>query len=129
LENVQRKAVKMISGLNSHEYEERLKEIGLDTLQQRRDDGDIAQVYRILSLEDRVDRGTWFKMVAERGERETRATGDCTRLVTRMCRTEIRKQFFSQRVINPWNQLPKEVREADNMKSFKAKLRKVREQV
>ena len=37
---VQQQAVKMISGLKGHTYEEKCKEIGLETLENRREDID-----------------------------------------------------------------------------------------
>ena len=32
---------------------------------------------------------------------------------------EIRKNFWSQRVVDPWNSLPSEVKEADSFNNFK----------
>jgi hypothetical protein len=43
---VQKKAVKMVSGLTSKEYEDRCREISVKTLVERRLDQDMAQVYR-----------------------------------------------------------------------------------
>ncbi len=43
LEKVQKRAVKMISGLEGKTYEERLKEVGLLTLEERRHQADMVQ--------------------------------------------------------------------------------------
>jgi hypothetical protein len=48
LESVQKKAVKWVSGLASVEYEDRCKELGLETLEVRRWQQDMTQVYKIL---------------------------------------------------------------------------------
>ncbi len=56
-------------------YEEKLKELGLTTLEERRHQADIVQVYKIRTGKDRVQRECWFKM-AEGGTVRTRqATG------------------------------------------------------
>ena len=37
-------------------------------------------------------------------------------------RLDIRRKFFTQRVVTHWNRLPKEVVDAPSMKAFKARL-------
>ena len=76
LERVQQQAVKMMSGLRGQSYEEKCKEIGLDTLENRREDADMIQTFKIITRTDKVDRSTWFKMAAENAERVTRAASD-----------------------------------------------------
>ena len=49
LEKVQRRAVRMISGLASNDYMDRLAELGLETLEERRHRIDMAQVYKIVT--------------------------------------------------------------------------------
>ena len=44
LENVQKRAVRMVSGLKSADYEERLKELGMTTLEERRHQADMLYV-------------------------------------------------------------------------------------
>ena len=41
---------------------------------------------------------------------------------TKNCHLNCRKYFFSQRIINDWNNLPQEVNESDNVWTFKSKL-------
>jgi ribonucleases P/MRP protein subunit RPP40 len=41
LEKVQEKAVKMVAGLQSRDYEDRCRELGLDTLENRREKQDM----------------------------------------------------------------------------------------
>ena len=48
LENVQRRAVKMISGLRGDSYEERLKELGLTSLEERRHRADTALMHSVM---------------------------------------------------------------------------------
>ena len=65
LEKVQRRAVKMISGLASNDYMDRLAELGLETLEERRHRIDMAQVYKIVTGKDKVKSDTWFTMARE----------------------------------------------------------------
>jgi len=41
-------------------------------------------------------------------------------------RLELRRNFFSVRVCEKWNNLPKEVKQCKNVKSFKRELKKLR---
>ena len=45
LEKVQKKAVGMVSGLISHSYEDRLKELGIQTLEERRHQADMHMMH------------------------------------------------------------------------------------
>lgn len=126
LEKVQRKAVGMMSGLKGQDYGEKLKEIGLDSLQARREDADLTQTFKIMGRIDKVDPETWFRTVGQRGQRDTRATADRTRLQNQRTRTEMRRHFFSNRVVEPWNRLPQEIREVPNVHQFKKQVLKLR---
>ena len=75
LEKVQKRAVSMVSGLSSAQYEDRLKELGLTTLEERRHQLDMLQTFKILAGKDKVDKSTWFTMSSE-SDRVTRATAD-----------------------------------------------------
>ena len=53
LEKVQQKAVRSISGLKGKTYEERLAEVGLPSLRERRKEIDMVQTFKIVSVSDR----------------------------------------------------------------------------
>ena len=54
LEKVQKRMVRMIPGLRGS-YEDKLRDLGMTTLQRRRERGDMIQTWRILTGKDRVD--------------------------------------------------------------------------
>jgi hypothetical protein len=118
LEKVQKRAVSMVSGLSSAQYEDRLKELGLTTLEERRHQLDMLQTFKILAGKDKVDKSTWFTMSSE-SDRVTRATADPLSIRIPANRLETRRQFFSQRVPDQWNKIPLEIRQAPTPMAFK----------
>ncbi len=125
LEKVQRRAIKMVSGLKSNTYEGRLRELGLTTLEERRHQADMVQTYKIVTGKDKE---TWFKSVTETG-RPTRSAADPLNLRPQASRLEIRRHFFSQRVIEDWNKVPANLKQAKNVKCFKRGYRTLREKM
>ena len=123
LEKVQKRAVNMVAGLRSRNYEGKLKEVGLTSLEERRSRGDMIQTFRIINGIDNVDAATWFTMESERerdGATSTRHNRDTTRLVEGESRYELRRNFFSQRVPSRWNLLPQATRQQSTVLGFKA---------
>ena len=110
----------MVSGLQGETYEERLAECGLTTLEERRSRGDMIQTWKIIQGVDHVDKNTWFRMVdGEEAAHRTRAAGNPLNIVKPRCNNELRRNFFSVRVVERWNGLPSRVKEAKTLDSFK----------
>ena len=109
----------MIPELKNLTYEDRLKSINLPSLEFRRRRGDMIEVYKYLhkiyETKDNI-------LPLDRSGINTR--GHSLKLSKRGCRLDVRKNFFSFRVVNPWNALPEEVVSAPSLNSFKARLDK-----
>ena len=89
------------------------------SLEKRRKRFDIIQTYKILSRIDQVDSIKWFRPVGTNAKRLTSTTAYCKNLIPSRYKTEIRHNFSSNRVVNTWNRLPTEVKEARSLNSFK----------
>ena len=98
LEKVQIKAVKLVTGLTGNSYEEKCKELGLETLEQRRVKQDILQAYKILNGVDKVDPDRLFNLTGPVSGRLTRFTADPNNILEDRSRLEIRKHSNAVRI-------------------------------
>ena len=118
LEKVQKRAISQVSGLRGATYEEKLRELEMETLEERRHQLDMQQTFKILKGIDRVDKGTWFESVAD-GGRLTRMTADPDNLKIPAARLDVRRNFFSQRVPEQWNKIPPALKQAKTAAAFR----------
>ena len=120
MEQVQRRMVRMVSGLEGNSYEARLEELGLLSLETRRVKYDLVQTYKIVHGLDQVDSSTWFQLVGNDPPRVTRETSDPLNIVRKEGRLEIRRKFYSNRVVEHWNALESDIKSARSIATFKS---------
>lgn len=117
LEQVQRRATKMIQGLQDMSYEDRLKELGLFSLGKRRLRGDMIAVFRYIKGCHREDGQELFSMATE-----TRTRNNGYKLQLPRFHLNIRKNFLTVRSVQQWNSLPTKVVSSPSLEVFKKRL-------
>ena len=117
LENVQRRATRLLPHIRHLSYSDRLKHLGIPTLQYRRQRADIIEVYKIMNDIDIADKAKLFPISAV-----TTTRGHHQKIFKRHSRTNIRKHSFANRIVDLWNNLPAEVIRATSTNSFKSKI-------
>ena len=107
----------MIRGLEHSTYEEWLRELGLFGLEKRRLQGDLIVAFQYLRGAYKQEGEQLFMRVDS-----DRTRGNGFKLRQGRFRLDIRRRFFTQRVVTHWNRLPKEVTDAPSLEAFKARL-------
>ena len=119
LENVQRRATKLVDGFHRLDYSERLKRLNLPSLAYRRARGDMIEIFKHFHTYDKLTLSENFK------PRNRLSRKHNYQLVWKAPKDGVRglqSNSFYFRTVKTWNELPREVVHAGNIDVFKIKL-------
>ena len=116
IDSVQQRATKLGHSIKDLPYAERLSVLKLPSLKYRRLRNDVIQVYKYLHKEYNAVNDILVRDTSER------TRGNSLKLEKQRFQKEIRKNYFSLRVINIWNSLPNDIVMAKNLNIFKSRL-------
>ena len=119
LEKIQRRATKLVPSLRREPYLVRLKELKLYPLEIRRLRGDLIEVFKIMNGLVDMKPSDLFLMSHNTGTR-----GHGFKLFKKHLKKglNLRKFFFSQRVVDVWNKLPEDVVSVKTTNQFKNRI-------
>jgi len=121
LEQIQRRATNLVHSIKDLNYSEQLQKLRLTTLKtSRRLRGDLIETYKIITGKECIDPQHLFTFANP----PYGLQGHSLKLYKHTVRLNIRKNFFSQRIIDHWNKLNQYVVDAPSTNSFKNRLDK-----
>ena len=125
IENVQRRATKLVPGLSELSYKQRLQLLKLPTLQYRRYRGDMIETYKLAY-------GFYDKKLSQslltfhsNEDRGYNLRGHNYMIERHQCRKDVRKYSFKLRVASQWNNIPENVVNSPSLNVFKSRLDKL----
>ena len=121
LAQVQRKATKLVPELCHLNYESRLSNLGLTTLEVRRERGDLIQFFKILKGLNTVN---WHCGIQTSSALNlegpcSSVRGEKHRVTPQLTKCDKRKMFISNRVAASWNKLPADIVASNSVNQFK----------
>ena len=116
LENVQRRFTRLVEGIGTLPYSERLEEMKLTTLAERRIRGDLIETFKILN--SLVEYGDSLFRTGRSGEKLLRTNSKSSDKAI----IKLHDSFLPNRVLQYWNILPSSVRNSSSVDQFKCNL-------
>ena len=117
LERIQRRATKMIRGLEHFSYDDRLKELGLFNLEKRRLQGDLLTAFQYLE-EVYKQEGNQVSVWIDSGKKRENGF----KIKEGRFRLDVSGKFLTERLVRCWNRLPREAADTLSLEVFKARL-------
>ena len=117
LEGIQRRATKLVAQVKDLPYPLSLQKLNLKTLEYRRKRNDIIEVFKIFEAYNDVNYKKFFDQPVASITR-----GHKYKITKNRCNTNIRQNFFTNRIIKTWNNLPENIIDSESIETFKTRL-------
>ena len=114
IERIQHRFTRMIPGFAKMDYDARLQRLNLWTLEERRNRTDLIELFKIYRGLSGIKIDSMFEP-----KRNCRTRGHSLKLGKNQSNLEIRKFFFSERVVSRWNALSEVVVSVPTVNAFK----------
>jgi hypothetical protein len=121
LEKIQHRFTRMIHGLTQKDYATRLDVLNLWSLEERRNRADLIELFKMFKGLSGIAGDELFERAYD-----SRTRGHSLKLKKHHCSKDIRKFFFSERVVNRWNALDEDTVSVTTVNLFKSKLQRIR---
>ena len=119
IENIQKRATRIVPELRGLSYTQRLKSLNLPTLLYRRQRYDMIQLFKIINNIDDIQPEKFFTF----NDNTTR--GHIFRISKPSVNKTLRRNVFPVRCIDTWNELSEDIVTSTDILSFKVKLDKM----
>ena len=117
LERVQHRFTRLFPGIRHLPYEERLQKLNIPSLVFRRLRGDLIEVFKMVKGYSGLDFDKFFSF-----SRNHHTRGHSLKLTKMPCTLNSRQCFFSNRVVDVWNDLTEDVVQSSSVNIFKSRV-------
>jgi len=122
LEKIQHRFTRMIPGFSQLDYMTRLNRLNLWRLEECRNRSDLIELFKIYKGLSVIKVESMFEPSTD-----YRTRGHLLKLMKHRSRLDLRKYFFSERVVNRWNELDEDTVSATTVNMFKSRLQRLRQ--